>query len=320
MTDDKQHYRLSRRNVLAGLGSVGLASAGAGLGTTAYLNDTETFEDNTITAGTMDARLNWQQTYNRGNGTEYVNAFPDRYENDPNNPDELLTNSPPVEEPDGIQDPIRTRDDVAMDVHGTPYGDLDEADRVDVEQTYREQFVDPPSFVVEGPVIDLDDVKPGDSGSVAYSVHLFDEPGYVWLGGSLDANREGAVTEPELDAPVEDDPVDGSSAGELLDAIEVTLWYDDGDETPLVFEGTLGELLAAVGDGLPLDGNPETAGRDCFPQDQPGDEQVRYVGFEWTLPASVGNAVQGDSVTFDLTFAAVQCRNNDGTMSPFTEA
>ncbi|MCG1003746.1 MULTISPECIES: SipW-dependent-type signal peptide-containing protein [Halobacterium] len=329
MSDDEQHYRLSRRNVLAGLGSVGLASASAGLGTTALLGDTETFEDNTITAGTMDARLDWQQRYRRGNETEYVNAYPDRYKNDPDDPDQLLTNSSPVEEPDGIQDPIRTRDDVASSTYETSYGDLGETDRTVVEQRYRDQFADSPNFVVEGPVIDLDDVKPGDSGSVAYSVHLFDEPGYVWLGGSLDDNSEGAVTEPELDAAAEDDPGDGSSAGELLDAVEVTLWYDDGDETresdetpperPLVFEGTLGGLLATVDDGIPLDGDPGTAGRDCFPQDQPGDEQVRYVGFEWELPASVGNVVQGDSVTFDLTFAAVQCRNNDGTTNPFTE-
>ncbi|AZQ13437.1 MULTISPECIES: TasA family protein [Halorubrum] len=45
---------LSRRKMLLGLGAVGVASAGAGLGTTAYFNDTETFENNTFTAGTLD--------------------------------------------------------------------------------------------------------------------------------------------------------------------------------------------------------------------------------------------------------------------------
>jgi predicted ribosomally synthesized peptide with SipW-like signal peptide len=45
---------LSRRKMLLGLGAVGVASAGAGLGTTAYFNDTETFEDNSFTAGTLD--------------------------------------------------------------------------------------------------------------------------------------------------------------------------------------------------------------------------------------------------------------------------
>jgi len=51
MTDK---YTLSRRKVLAGLGTIGLAGAGAGLGTSALFSDTESFEGNTITAGTLD--------------------------------------------------------------------------------------------------------------------------------------------------------------------------------------------------------------------------------------------------------------------------
>ena len=45
---------LSRRKVLVGLGAVGVASAGAGLGTTAYFSDEESFEGNTITAGQFE--------------------------------------------------------------------------------------------------------------------------------------------------------------------------------------------------------------------------------------------------------------------------
>ena len=45
---------LSRRKVLVGLGAVGVASAGAGLGTTAYFSDDESFEGNTITAGQFE--------------------------------------------------------------------------------------------------------------------------------------------------------------------------------------------------------------------------------------------------------------------------
>ena len=50
----KKKLELTRRRVLGGLGTIGVASAAAGLGTSAYLNDTESFEDNTITAGTLD--------------------------------------------------------------------------------------------------------------------------------------------------------------------------------------------------------------------------------------------------------------------------
>jgi predicted ribosomally synthesized peptide with SipW-like signal peptide len=45
---------LTRRRALAGLGTVGLASAGAGLGTTALFSDTESFEDNSLTAGALN--------------------------------------------------------------------------------------------------------------------------------------------------------------------------------------------------------------------------------------------------------------------------
>ncbi|MFP8889538.1 SipW-dependent-type signal peptide-containing protein [Natrialbaceae archaeon A-CW2] len=54
MTDDKINtIGLSRRRVLGGIGAIGIASAGAGIGTTAYFSDQESFENNTITAGTF---------------------------------------------------------------------------------------------------------------------------------------------------------------------------------------------------------------------------------------------------------------------------
>lgn len=40
--------------MLGGLGAIGLASAGAGLGTSALFSDTETFGGNSLTAGTLD--------------------------------------------------------------------------------------------------------------------------------------------------------------------------------------------------------------------------------------------------------------------------
>jgi predicted ribosomally synthesized peptide with SipW-like signal peptide len=53
-TMSNKKLELTRRRVLGGLGTIGVAGAAAGLGTSAYLNDTESFEDNTITAGTLD--------------------------------------------------------------------------------------------------------------------------------------------------------------------------------------------------------------------------------------------------------------------------
>jgi predicted ribosomally synthesized peptide with SipW-like signal peptide len=51
---DKKKISLSRRKMLGGLGAIGLTGAGAGLGTSALFSDEETFENNSITAGTLD--------------------------------------------------------------------------------------------------------------------------------------------------------------------------------------------------------------------------------------------------------------------------
>jgi predicted ribosomally synthesized peptide with SipW-like signal peptide len=56
--------------MLVGLGAVGVASAGAGLGTTAYFNDTETFENNTLTAGSLDLRVQYEASYDSDGAVE----------------------------------------------------------------------------------------------------------------------------------------------------------------------------------------------------------------------------------------------------------
>ncbi|WP_082356839.1 choice-of-anchor W domain-containing protein [Halorubrum tropicale] len=69
MNDDT--IGLSRRKMLVGLGAVGVASAGAGLGTTAYFNDTETFEDNTLTAGSLDLFVHVDYSEDQGSYAQY---------------------------------------------------------------------------------------------------------------------------------------------------------------------------------------------------------------------------------------------------------
>ncbi len=92
MADNNEKFAVSRRSVLAGIGAVGVASAGAGLGTTAYFSDQQSFEGNTITAGTLAIKVDWQQRYwgaqpdvrpqdyatkDGAPNYPYVNAFPD---------------------------------------------------------------------------------------------------------------------------------------------------------------------------------------------------------------------------------------------------
>ena len=68
--NNPQLYRLSRRNVLAGLGTIGLASAGAGLGTSAFFSDEESFENNTLTAGSLDLRVRYEASYDSDGAVE----------------------------------------------------------------------------------------------------------------------------------------------------------------------------------------------------------------------------------------------------------
>ncbi|OLZ41837.1 hypothetical protein A6E15_12965 [Natrinema saccharevitans] len=56
MTDKK--FDLSRRKVLGSIGLIGAGSAVAGAGTMAYFSDTEESTGNTVSAGTLDLKVN----------------------------------------------------------------------------------------------------------------------------------------------------------------------------------------------------------------------------------------------------------------------
>jgi predicted ribosomally synthesized peptide with SipW-like signal peptide len=58
MSDDKpKAYDLSRRKALLGLGTIGAAAVGAGMGTSALFSDEESFVNNSITAGTTNLQV-----------------------------------------------------------------------------------------------------------------------------------------------------------------------------------------------------------------------------------------------------------------------
>ncbi|MUV60177.1 vWA domain-containing protein [Halobacterium sp. CBA1126] len=194
MSDRSTSFDLSRRKVLAGLGGIGLASAGAGLGTSAYLNDTESFEGNTITAGTLDLKVDWQQSYyGPTESWEFVNAHPDH-------------------DGDGEQS-------IVIDDEQHQYSDegrnlVDHLTCENLGQNYEANFGDQDSLV------SLSDVKPGDEGEITFSLHLCDNPGYVWMQAGNVGESGGAHPEPEQD-------VDAENAADLAENVDVQLWYDE---------------------------------------------------------------------------------------------
>ncbi|MFC6725630.1 SipW-dependent-type signal peptide-containing protein [Halobium palmae] len=250
MADDK--LNLSRRSVLAGLGTIGIASAGAGLGTSAYFNDTESISNNTVTAGELDLQLDWKNFYYG---------------------DELYTDiQPPTDNP--------------------------------------------------GPMYTLDDVKPGDFGGGCISLHISDNPAYVWAGCEILSDAENGVNDPESE--VDDENANGNWDGELAENIHVALLrfpltYEEGsleseantvkaalqddrlDEadlqsiqsgcTPLFYNVTLDELCEECLDGgYRLDGQGENG--------EFSPTTTYWYCFLWWIPMDVGNEIQSDGVEF----------------------
>ena len=210
MTNDPKLYNLSRRMLLPGLGAVGLASAGTGLGTSAFFSDEEEFVDNTLVAGELDLLVDWQQTYDFGDGHTFVSAHPDH---------------------DGDGEQSIAADNAAGQLRYSDYPDEEDDDSTganiptldcdNIPPLSEADFgVDPITGEEMGTLVQFTDVKPGDSGEVTFSLHLCDNPGYLWMQADNVSEYGGVPTEPEL-------AVDPDNLPDLAGAIQATLWYDE---------------------------------------------------------------------------------------------
>lgn len=288
MTDD--HIELTRRQILASTGAIGLAGAGAGLGTSAYYNDEESFEANTLTAGNLDLTVDWEEHY----AYPQLYGFPD--------PTEGLEHAVVRAEPGddayvGFPDPENPQvwvheDDIAAYMANTAieaFPDPDDDGQQEVSGTFDgEEFVYEPCVdganlpehldPVEGlrtdnadtrageadgaagaPLVNLDDVKPGDFGELTLSFHLCDNPGYIWLrvpddeeGEARWGEAENGFTEPEAGA--DDSPEDP----ELAENIQTAWWYDPNGNN--VIDESIGavDVMIAVDTSGSLDGSDVT--------------------------------------------------------------
>jgi len=186
--NDPKLNSLSRRSILGGIGAVGIASAGAGLGTSAFFSDEEEFMNNRLQAGTLDLKLDYKATYLGGPGRlDAVEAM----------------GYPDVEE---ITDDGEPTGRYLLAQAPSP-ADMQEWE--DLVQGEAFDFCSPAAdeHLINGdgiPMFTLDDVKPGDSGEVTVSIHICDNPGYLRMMGDITGNAENGQTEPEIDAEGED--------------------------------------------------------------------------------------------------------------------
>ncbi|MFB6123963.1 MAG: VWA domain-containing protein, partial [Haloferacaceae archaeon] len=98
------------------------------------------------------------------------------------------------------------------------------------------------------PLVNLHDVKPGDFGELTLSLHLCDNPGYIWMQGELNSALENGHTEPESK---DDDEIGGPESTnpdevELLDEIQTMLWYDEDGDNVYEPAGEAGEVDVVI--------------------------------------------------------------------------
>jgi predicted ribosomally synthesized peptide with SipW-like signal peptide len=338
MTDER--FDISRRKALAALGTIGVASAGAGLGTSAYFSDQETFENNSLVAGTLDMGVGYTAHYSDWSDDEDddLNGEVIMYDGGPNevgDSDELESQVGPdavgLPANDAWLIAVESDTDAEQFLDNTRTGSYPELDEGEPSSAQSPIGCadDGPGAATQAddapkPVIELDDVKPGDFGEVTFDFVLCDNPGYVWLNGNLVEASENGLTEPEADDPDEDGDADSTDPAdvELLDVVKAAVWIDDGnnyqngDEAPFAI-GSLRDILGLVSEdtnGTPLNSprNAEFGGgtgeQGCF------EGETEYsLAFAWWVPIDHGNEIQSDTATFDLGLYTEQCRHNDGS-------
>ena len=235
MTNDNQ-FRISRRKVLGGLGTIGVASAGAGLGTTAFFSDTESVSG-WLQAGRVDLLLDYRTTYMpwldlsvEGERERVIGEMMTR--NAVPLPDDDMTyvigQAPDVRDTDGDVLSRQAWGDLFRDPafnarvceDGFQGSDLPEGVRLptnDEPSLGTTDFVDGDEEVF----VDLIDVKPKDEGETTFSLHLCGNPSYLDMRPILTESLENTRYEPETSAG------DVSpSVGELAEYLHVSLWYD----------------------------------------------------------------------------------------------
>lgn len=195
---------------------------------------------------------------------------------------------------------------------------------------------------------DFDDLKPSDWGEDTISLHVDTNDAWACYSVTLTADDDGTCTSPEL----VDDPTcvvnnPDQFDGELGSLVNFAFWLDDGDNVfendeqvfadgpaSAVLPSLQGALADSSGGLLGLGGQPMDTNETyyigkawCFgtmteqpiTQDDDGFQgaegfngpDVRGSGFTCDGD-QINNAAQTDRLTADISFSAVQARNNSG--------
>jgi len=235
------------KRILLSLSIIGIVSAIVIGATVAYFGDTETSTGNTLTAGSIDLKIDLH--------------CPDN----------------------GCDFPLR-------------------------------DLLDKPAFFREC------DIKPGDSGEVTISWHVYNNNAWARIRVADIYDYENNCTDPEIEAGDLTCDNNDPTHGELSQNLKLTIWLDEGS-----VEGwQCGETPGCGED--PQEGDnilnePEAFGKRIhgllgnflegwvFPEEFKASTTY-YVGFKWEIPPETGNIIQTDSLTGKIIMEVVQSRNN----------
>jgi len=277
-----EKYELSRRKTLAGLATIGAAGAGAGLGTSAFFNDTESFTNNSLTAGQLDLFVEFDYSADQGSVSGNLSGpnsgIVQGDATDDGETTEIgysLVDVKPGDSGSAVYCPRVVDNDAWVWVNVTGLTDYEngltepEADDEDEDTS-------------EGDAGSLDDVPSGEGeGDLSEAIQVtasYCEPNE---DGGYDVIRQ--MTNPE----------------------DYTL-ADLADEDGFLIDGDEGEEPDEVETPYPSSEDSETQEGPC-------------VCIDWEIPTDVGNRIQSDSLEYEVTFYAEQSRHNDEPTNPFTE-
>jgi predicted ribosomally synthesized peptide with SipW-like signal peptide len=276
-------YELSRRKALLGLGTIGVAGAAAGMGTSALFTDEEEFENNSFTAGTLNMSV-----------TADVVAANQYWEDVAN----LSMATADGEVETGLQ-----------------VGDVKPGDWVIICFTI--EIGENPGYVY----VSIDDFvdnengidDPEDDEDSSLSDGELDEKllATVWDDYNGNGARDGLST---LDVTTNNAASlypDSASTNHSWDSSRSEGGEVDND----IHYTTIREAYnEEYDDGFLLGPGPTTDASKIGGPNTPGhDAKVFYLLLE--VPDEVGNEIQSDSVGFDLIFESEQVRNNDNPFS-----
>lgn len=263
--------------MLGGLGAIGVASAGAGLGTTAFFSDSESFEENTLTAGELDLFVHVDYEEDQGSFAQYSTP-----------PGTYVNGGVVGEDVDG-NGAVVPGEPLSIQVVDLKPGDSGEG-------KFCFSVVDNPAYMWMCGELTANDQNGTTDPEEAALEELFDE---VPADGQLADAMQITMSYCDHDGEVGDEIISGSLA-EVMAALQTGVPLNgDGDA-----DGPIANRPAFDGVEAPFDES-----------DDPVIDET-CVCFEWEVPTTVGNEIQTDSVEFDFEFYAEQERHNDGTNNP----